>query len=177
MIRRPPRSTLFPYTTLFRSERGSGVYIPRPGDAPEAAHTLASCPIREYMPGSRPRLRGARDQPRPRQDVQPCPRARPLAWCSRPRPAAAFPEAALMRLRLEIELARMACRLSRLAARGGGTTIPGRIRATLDHGAVATLARRLPPGCALVSATNGKTTTAARVAEIVSRRVRLAHNR
>src|SRR3712207_7735611 len=24
MIRRPPRSTLFPYTTLFRSERGSG---------------------------------------------------------------------------------------------------------------------------------------------------------
>src|SRR3712207_8142307 len=24
MIRRPPRSTLFPHTTLFRSERGSG---------------------------------------------------------------------------------------------------------------------------------------------------------
>src|SRR3712207_6218018 len=24
MIRRPPRSTLFPYTTLFRSERGAG---------------------------------------------------------------------------------------------------------------------------------------------------------
>src|SRR2546423_12706712 len=24
MIRRPPRSTLFPYTTLFRSRRGSG---------------------------------------------------------------------------------------------------------------------------------------------------------
>src|SRR2546427_5861361 len=24
MIRRPPRSTLFPYTTLFRSERGDG---------------------------------------------------------------------------------------------------------------------------------------------------------
>src|SRR5690606_40855573 len=24
MIRRPPRSTLFPYTTLFRSSRGSG---------------------------------------------------------------------------------------------------------------------------------------------------------
>src|SRR5207244_6672238 len=29
MIRRPPRSTLFPYTTLFRSEfrKGSGVYV------------------------------------------------------------------------------------------------------------------------------------------------------
>src|SRR2546430_12006290 len=26
MIRRPPRSTLFPYTTLFRSAFGSGVY-------------------------------------------------------------------------------------------------------------------------------------------------------
>src|SRR5437660_3557739 len=25
MIRRPPRSTLFPYTTLFRSERGIGL--------------------------------------------------------------------------------------------------------------------------------------------------------
>src|SRR3712207_7377950 len=33
MIRRPPRSTLFPYTTLFRSERhGVGE---RDGDAPE----------------------------------------------------------------------------------------------------------------------------------------------
>src|SRR3712207_6876011 len=25
MIRRPPRSTLFPYTTLFRSRKGSGI--------------------------------------------------------------------------------------------------------------------------------------------------------
>src|SRR5687767_16021331 len=30
MIRRPPRSTLFPYTTLFRSRRGP---IPRPAPA------------------------------------------------------------------------------------------------------------------------------------------------
>src|SRR3989442_8595212 len=31
MIRRPPRSTLFPYTTLFRStRRGSGVHQVRP---------------------------------------------------------------------------------------------------------------------------------------------------
>src|SRR3712207_8996648 len=29
MIRRPPRSTLFPYTTLFRSESGLGVSIKR----------------------------------------------------------------------------------------------------------------------------------------------------
>src|SRR5256885_9869045 len=31
MIRRPPRSTLFPYTTLFRSPRARGAR-PRPGD-------------------------------------------------------------------------------------------------------------------------------------------------
>src|SRR3712207_7690101 len=31
MIRRPPRSTLFPYTTLFRSLRRSGRAVPLPG--------------------------------------------------------------------------------------------------------------------------------------------------
>src|SRR5256885_13236153 len=30
MIRRPPRSTLFPYTTLFRSRRGGNAPLPRP---------------------------------------------------------------------------------------------------------------------------------------------------
>src|SRR5437588_8059597 len=29
MIRRPPRSTLFPYTTLFRSERCNEAFVPR----------------------------------------------------------------------------------------------------------------------------------------------------
>src|SRR3712207_7857990 len=33
MIRRPPRSTLFPYTTLFRSRDGDDVLVPRPGAA------------------------------------------------------------------------------------------------------------------------------------------------
>src|SRR3712207_8825719 len=48
MIRRPPRSTLFPYTTLFRS---------RPGDrAPEAAHAVR-LPDR-LGPGARSGLRG-----------------------------------------------------------------------------------------------------------------------
>src|SRR6266487_5912655 len=33
MIRRPPRSTLFPYTTLFRSQpRGPGSWLQRPHD-------------------------------------------------------------------------------------------------------------------------------------------------
>src|SRR5438034_7456730 len=31
MLRRPPRSTLFPYTTLFRSDRGGHGHQPRAG--------------------------------------------------------------------------------------------------------------------------------------------------
>ena len=82
-----------------------------------------------------------------------------------------------MRLDVEIALARAAGRLSRLAGRGGGTTLPGKILATIDPEALRTLAARLPLGSALVSATNGKTTSAAIVAEILGGRVRLAHNR
>src|SRR3712207_7205533 len=39
MIRRPPRSTLFPYTTLFRSSDAPGAHEPerQPGDAPPEA--------------------------------------------------------------------------------------------------------------------------------------------
>jgi lipid II isoglutaminyl synthase (glutamine-hydrolysing) len=83
----------------------------------------------------------------------------------------------LVRLQLEIALARAAGRVSRLAGRGGGTTLPGKILATLDPAALGMLAARLPRGSALVSATNGKTTTAAIVSEILGGRVRLAHNR
>jgi UDP-N-acetylmuramyl tripeptide synthase len=82
-----------------------------------------------------------------------------------------------VRLELEIALARAAGRLSRLAGRGGGTTLPGKILATIDPGALGALAGRLPRGSALVSATNGKTTTAAIAATILGERVRLAHNR
>src|SRR2546423_14443001 len=77
----------------------------------------------------------------------------------------------------EIAAARAAGRLSRLAGAGGGTTVPGKLLWKLDPGAVDRLGRRLPLGSALVSATNGKTTTAAMVAEILGARVRLAHNR
>jgi len=81
-----------------------------------------------------------------------------------------------MRLALELALARSAGRLSRLAGRGGGTTIPGKILATIDPGSLSTLAARLPRGTAAISATNGKTTTAALVAAIVGKSTRLAHN-
>jgi lipid II isoglutaminyl synthase (glutamine-hydrolysing) len=82
-----------------------------------------------------------------------------------------------VRLALEIAAARAAGRLSRLAGRGGGTTLPGKFLATVDPGALSTLAGRLPLGSALVSGTNGKTTTAAIAATTLRDRVRLAHNR
>src|SRR3712207_9396636 len=57
MIRRPPRSTLFPYTTLFRSRlpdavmqvrRGYGCHVPRwRGHAPAALPTRGSEAVRE----------------------------------------------------------------------------------------------------------------------------------
>ncbi len=81
-----------------------------------------------------------------------------------------------MRLALELALARAAGRLSRLAGRGGGTTLPGKLLAAVDPGAVARLAGRLPLGTAVLSATNGKTTTASLVAAILSSRIQLAHN-
>ncbi|MGZ4398332.1 MAG: MurT ligase domain-containing protein [Gaiellaceae bacterium] len=86
-----------------------------------------------------------------------------------------------MRVRPPLAISLLAARtagvLSRRAGRGGGTTIPGRVLNALDPQALQRLARRLPQGCVLISATNGKTTSAAMVSAILSERVRLAHNR
>jgi UDP-N-acetylmuramyl tripeptide synthase len=79
-------------------------------------------------------------------------------------------------LAAEIAAARVAGRLSRLVGAGGGTTVPGKLLWKLDPGAIDRLAVRLPLGAALVSATNGKTTTTAMAARILGPRIRLAHN-
>jgi UDP-N-acetylmuramyl tripeptide synthase len=79
-------------------------------------------------------------------------------------------------LALETAAFRAAGSLSRLARRGGGTTLPGKLLWKLDPGAIDVLARRLSRGSVLVSATNGKTTTSAMVAEILRPHVRIAHN-
>jgi lipid II isoglutaminyl synthase (glutamine-hydrolysing) len=79
-------------------------------------------------------------------------------------------------LALEAAALRAAGRLSRAAGRGGGTTLPGKLLWKLDPGAIDLLARRLPQGSVLISATNGKTTTTAMVAEILAPRLRVAHN-
>jgi UDP-N-acetylmuramyl tripeptide synthase len=82
-----------------------------------------------------------------------------------------------VRLAAEILAARTVARLSRLAGAGGGTTLPGKLLWKLDPGAIDRLAARLPLGSVLISATNGKTTTAAMAAEILSPKFQLAHNR
>jgi UDP-N-acetylmuramyl tripeptide synthase len=79
-------------------------------------------------------------------------------------------------LALEAAAVRAAGALSRLAGRGGGTTLPGKLLWKLDPGAIDRLAGRLADGSVLVSATNGKTTTTAMVAEILRPFVRVAHN-
>ena len=94
-------------------------------------------------------------------------------------PAVTYPPAVQPRVPLaaEIAAARGVAALSRLAGTGGGTTVPGKLLSKLDPGAIDRLAARLPAGAALVSATNGKTTTATMAAEILGPRFRLAHNR
>jgi lipid II isoglutaminyl synthase (glutamine-hydrolysing) len=79
-------------------------------------------------------------------------------------------------LALEVFLARRAGAFSRFARTGGGTTMPGKLLMKLDPDAVSELARRLPLGSAVVSATNGKTTTTAMAARSLRSRFRLAHN-
>jgi len=56
---------------------------------------------------------------------------------------------------------------SRASGRGGGTTLPGRLLLRLDSKAIARLGSRLDRGVTLVSATNGKTTTAAMLAALL----------
>jgi len=77
---------------------------------------------------------------------------------------------------VEIQLARAVAALSRGLGRGAGMTVPGKLLSKLDPGAIDRLAARLPAGIVTISATNGKTTTAAMAAEILRPRFRLAHN-
>jgi len=80
-----------------------------------------------------------------------------------------------MLLGLEVAAAHAVGALSRLSGRGGGTTLPGKLLAAVDPAAVERLGRELPLGSVVVSATNGKTTTTAMVAELLD--ARLAYNR
>jgi UDP-N-acetylmuramyl tripeptide synthase len=75
-------------------------------------------------------------------------------------------------------LARTVGRLSRASGRGGGTTLPGRVLLKLDPDAIDKLGSRLRHGSTLISATNGKTTTASMLATILQAEGRRpVHNR
>src|SRR6478672_8744200 len=69
----------------------------------------------------------------------------------------------------KVGLARATAVTSRTTGRGGGTTLPGRLLLRLQ-------AERLPKGAAVVSATNGKTTTAKMAASVLSPPLRLCRN-
>jgi lipid II isoglutaminyl synthase (glutamine-hydrolysing) len=67
---------------------------------------------------------------------------------------------------------------SRASGRGGGTTLPGRLLLRLAPDALGRLGARLDRGTAIVSATNGKTTTAGMIAAaLIADGRRPVHNR
>ena len=78
----------------------------------------------------------------------------------------------------KLALARAIGVASRSSGRGGGTTLPGRVLLRLSPEAIAKLGARLPRGSTIVSATNGKTTTAGMIAAILAAEGRTpVHNR
>ncbi len=78
----------------------------------------------------------------------------------------------------KIRIARAVGRVVRASKRGGGTSLPGKVLLRLEPRAIGELADRLPNGSAVISATNGKTTTATITATILERAGRnLVHNR
>jgi UDP-N-acetylmuramyl tripeptide synthase len=78
----------------------------------------------------------------------------------------------------KVALARGVGAASRASGRGGGTTLPGRVLLRLDAEAIARLGARLDRGATLVSATNGKTTTAGMIAAVLAAEGRdPVHNR
>jgi UDP-N-acetylmuramyl tripeptide synthase len=68
----------------------------------------------------------------------------------------------------KLALSRAIGAASRRSGRGGGTTLPGRVLLRLEPEAIARLGAGLEGGTTLISATNGKTTTAGMIAAILA---------
>src|SRR3712207_8881716 len=64
MIRRPPRSTLFPYTTLFRSPERDFIKPPEGGSVSDSASNAATEPKNDSVQGVEP------TSGTPRTDIQ-----------------------------------------------------------------------------------------------------------
>ena len=78
----------------------------------------------------------------------------------------------------KVGVARATGSLSRRSGRGGGTTLPGRLLLRMAPDAVSALGARLRDGSTIVSATNGKTTTAGMIASAMGAAGRTpVHNR
>jgi lipid II isoglutaminyl synthase (glutamine-hydrolysing) len=70
--------------------------------------------------------------------------------------------------RAKVAAARAIGAASRASGRGGGTTLPGRVLLRMEPEAIARLGAGLDGGTTLVSATNGKTTTAGMIAALLA---------
>jgi UDP-N-acetylmuramyl tripeptide synthase len=83
-----------------------------------------------------------------------------------------------VRLAAGLAAARAVGGLARATRRGGGTSLPGKVLTRVEPHAIERLAGRLSRGSVVISATNGKTTTAAMVSSVLERAgTRLVHNR
>lgn len=84
----------------------------------------------------------------------------------------------MIRLAAGVAAAKAVGTLARTAGRGGGTSLPGKVLTRVEPHAIGQLAAKLDRGSVVISATNGKTTTAAMVAAILQRTgAQLVHNR
>src|ERR1700727_471967 len=81
-------------------------------------------------------------------------------------------------LEAKVAVARTLGAAVRVSGRGGGTSLPGKLLIRLEPHAIGRLAARLRKGSVVISATNGKTTTAAMAASILDGAgFSLVHNR
>jgi lipid II isoglutaminyl synthase (glutamine-hydrolysing) len=79
-------------------------------------------------------------------------------------------------LTAKLAIARVVGAVSRVRG-GGGTSLPGKLLMRMDPSAIGELAARLPGGSVIISATNGKTTSATMAASILREAgVSLVHN-
>ena len=81
-------------------------------------------------------------------------------------------------LRPAVTIARATGAVSRISRRGGGTSLPGKLLLRLEPKAIAELGAQLDRGSVVVSATNGKTTTARMIATVLAQAdIETVHNR